>query len=352
MLPSLIVPLGNFACRAVFGEGFDLELRHGIPTETVFGIPGFPHYHPSLGLHEPKKMLYIRTDWDRLRRYLRGALVLPSDDYAGHEDYTEVTDARDLDIDPDLPLACDTESSPSVGPFCLTYSQYPGAGRLVRATHAHLLALLQSAFRAHRSAILFHNYLYDWSVVESMGLSIPVRRVVDTMAEVYRLGNLPQGLKALAFRELGMTMEDFEDVVRPYSTARVLEYYELASLETWPKPDPQMVLDEKGQWKVYKPQGLNTKLKRFFTDYRKSPDTKDIFKQWDNWSESHAMIEAELGPWPGMDIAHVPFDEVLFYAVRDADATGRLWSLIQPMRTVVRRLGQEKWVDYARESVA
>lgn len=347
MQPRLIVPLGNFSCRAIFGEAFDLELRHGLPVESPWG-PTFPMYHPALGLHEPKKMLYVRTDWDRLRKYLRGRLVVPHDDSAGMEDYQEVTDVSEIEeLDCTLPLACDTESGRE-GPFCLTYSLYPGTGRLIRAENDDHLAALQEKLDHWENAILFHNWLYDWSITETMGLRFPHRHLVDTMAVVYQLGNLPQGLKALAFRELGMTMQDFDDVVTPHSRRRVIEYYEEASLEEWPKPDPQMVLDEQGQWKVYRPQGLSTRLKRFFTDYRKAPDTKDVFKAWENWEADHAQIEERLGPWPGKDIRHVPFEQALFYACRDADALGRLWPILKRMRTLVRRYGQETW----RERVA
>lgn len=347
MQPSLIVPMGNFSCRAIYGPGFDLEVRHGIPCDSEFG-PTFPMYHPALGLHEPKKMLYVRTDWDRLRKYLRGTLVVPRDEYAGQEDYQEVTNVRDLvELDPTGPIACDTESSPRLGPFCLTYSQQPGTGRLIRAERVDLLGDFQARISQWESPILFHNWLYDWSVIDAMGLLLPYSHLVDTMAVVYQLGNLPQGLKALAIRELGMAMMDFEDVVLPHSRKRCLEYYELASFEDWPKPEPQIVLGADGRWKTYQAQSMKAKLKRFFTDYRKNPEGKDVFGAWNAWEDSHAQIEAILGPWPGKDIAHVPFEEALFYACRDSDALGRLWPIIKRMRTFVRRFGQESWRERA-----
>jgi uracil-DNA glycosylase family 4 len=346
MQPKLIIPCGNFSCRAIFGPGFDLELRHGIPTESPYG-PAFPMYHPALGLHEPKKMLHVRTDWDRLRKYLRGRLVVPVDAYAGQEDYQEVTDADEIAEISDDALACDTESDRNSQAYCLTYSQQPGSGRLIRAANIDLIDSFKRRVRDHRGPVLFHNWLYDWTVVEQMGILFQHRAIVDTMAEVYRLGNLPQGLKALAFRELGMTMQDFDDVVTPHSTRKVLEYYEQASWEDWPKLEPQMVLDEAGQWKLYKPQSMKTKFKRFFTDYRKSPETKDVFGSWENWESQHATIEAVLGPWPGKDIRHAPFEDVLFYACRDSDALGRLWPILKKMRTLTRRYSQESWRERA-----
>lgn len=338
-----VIPLGSFACRAIVPD-VSLDIDHGIPHDTEWGIPAFPMYHPALGIHEPKKMLHIRTDWWKLRRFLNGSLEQPMDGYP-ETDYQEVTDADELEaLDPTRALACDTESTRDHQPYCLTYSQAPGTGRLIRATRHDILSLLgQKLGRGWHAPILFHNWLYDWPVTEAMGLHIPHRLVVDTMARAYHLGNLPQGLKALSSRELGMIMQSFDDVVTPHSSALVLRYYREAYGEPWPKPEPQQVRDEQGGWKVYKPQSMTTKLKRFFTDYTKNPN-KDIFDMWTkNWREEQAQIEAKMGPWPGKCISHVPFEEALHYACRDADATLRLWGVLQRMATMTRRRGQEHW---------
>jgi uracil-DNA glycosylase family 4 len=344
----LLVPLGSFACQAVCPE-VNLELQHGFPVDTAWGIPAFPMYHPALGIHEPKKMLMIRNDWQRLRQYLKGTLVLPVDEYP-NPDYQEVTDASEIqELDCSLPLAGDTESTRQREPYCLTYSVCAGTGRLIRANRRDLLAEFQSKIESWEAPILFHNWLYDWPVTEAMGLRFPHRHIVDTMSRVFHLGNLPQGLKALASRELGMEMQDFEDVVTPYSRAHVLNYYEIARLIDWPKPEEELVIDEKtGLWKLYKPQGMNTKLKRFFTDYGKAPDTKDVFAMWeDNWVEQQAMIEAEIGKWPGLCISHVPFEKVLYYACRDVDALIRLYPVLTQMRSQVRHTSQEHWRTHA-----
>lgn len=339
--PRLIVPMGAFACRAIFGEGFDLELEHGIPQDSQWGM-AFPMFHPALGIYEPKRMLLLRNDWIRLRRYLWGKLVLPEDPYP-NPDYREVTDEAEIAaLSPTTALACDTESDRQRRAYCLTFSTEPGHGRLIRASRPDLLRRFQSHLDRHRASILFHNWFYDWTVTEAMGLSFPHRLVVDTMAEVYRLGNLPQKLKALARRELGMQMQEFEDLVEPHSRELVLDYFRRAQAVEWPKPEPDLIQDSLGQWKVYKAQSLNTKLKRFFTDVSKDPD-KDVFKTWDNWEASQAQIEAEVGPFPGMCISHVPFEDVLFYACRDADALIRLYPILKKMQARVRKFPQERW---------
>lgn len=344
MRPRVLVPLGTFACHAVCPE-INLELQHGFPVETAWGIPAFPMYHPSLGIHEPKKMLMIRNDWQRLRSYLNGRLRAPIDEFAGIEDYQEVTDEAEIQaLDSAAPLACDTESTRKREPYCFTYSQEPGVGRLIRSGRGDLLGALARRLTVWRGPILFHNWLYDWSVTEAMGLHFPHRCIVDTMQRVFHLGNLPQGLKALAFRELGMTMKDFDDVVTPHSTQNVLHYYSIAQSFDWPKPEEELVQDDKtGLWKLYKPQSMNTKLKRFFTDYGKNPD-KDVFEMWTkNWVAQQSMMEERCGEWPGKCISHAPFDEVLHYACRDSDALGRLWPKIQRMSANVRHTSQEHW---------
>lgn len=339
--PRLIVPMGAFACRAIFGEGFDLELEHGIPQESKWGM-AYPMFHPALGIYEPKRMLLLRNDWIRLRRYLGGKLVLPEDPYP-NPDYREVTDAKELaELDPTLPLGCDTESTKEREPYCLTYSQKAGTGRLIRTQRVDLLIQFQRHLDRWEAPLLWHNWFYDWGVTERMGLQFPHHRVVDTMAEVYRLGNLPQGLKALSRRELGMQMQDFEDLVEPHSRELVLDYFRRAQAVEWPKPEPDLIQDSLGQWKVYKAQSLNTKLKRFFTDVGKDLD-KDVFKTWDNWKDSQVQIEAEVGPFPGMCISHVPFHDTLFYACRDADALIRLYPILKKMQARVRKFPQDRW---------
>lgn len=338
--PKLIVPMGTFACRAI-DPNINLDLHHGIPIQTRFGV-AFPMWHPAGGVHEPKKMLQIRNDWIRLRRYMLGKLHVPVDAYPD-PDYKEADTADIKAIDPTIPMGSDTESSRSMGPYCYTYSQYPGTARLIRAENRYHLELLQEKMAIWESILLFHNWLYDRGVTWNMGLRIPDRKVRDTMVKAFLLGNLPQGLKALAYRELGMEMVDFDDLVVPYSKMEVLRYYHDAYAIPWPKPQEQTRRGDDGKWKLYKPQSMTTKFKRFFTDYGKNPETKDVIEMWDNWEDNWAAIEEQVGPWPGKDIAHVPFEEALHYACRDSDATLRIWPVLRQMERAIRTGPQENW---------
>jgi hypothetical protein len=346
--PKLIIPMGAFACAAIDTD-INLELQHGFPIKTNWGWT-FPMYHPAGGIHEPKKMLLIRNDWYRLRQYLKGKLKLPVDPFAGSEDYRLIEDPYQINEDlagmQDCSLACDTETTRKKQPFCLTYSVKPGTARLIRAEDKESLAQFQRHLNEWESEILWHNWLFDYGVTKRMGLTFPRRLIRDTMKDAFHLGNIPKGLKALSFRHLGMTMEDFDDVVRPHSTARVVEYYRRAQELDWEKPDQQLVRDPKtAKWKLYSPQSMSTKLKRFFTDYTKNP-LKDVFEMWEkNWEDEQEVIEAACGEWPGKCISHVPFELAKFYACRDADALLRLAPMLTRAIRGVRRKPQETWME-------
>ncbi|MBU6231698.1 hypothetical protein KGP36_03435 [Patescibacteria group bacterium] len=342
--PKLIIPMGLLACYAIDPD-INLELQHGIPMETAWGTV-FPMYHPAGGLHEPKKMLMIRNDWVRLGKYIKGKLREPADHYP-YPSYSEISAQELFDDylecnDYTRPLACDTEVTRFREPFCLSFSDAPGTGRLIRAEDTESLEIFQAILDRWEGPILFHNWLFDYSVTQAMGLRFPHKLIVDTMVRTYHLGNLPQGLKALAYRLLGMKMQDFDDLVTPYSTPLCLEYLRNALPLDWPKPDEQLKRDDQGQWKLYKPQSMRTKLKRFLTDYQKNP-AKDVYKSWDNWEDSHELIQKVCGSWPGKDIRYVPMDKVIYYACRDADATLRLWPVLQGMTRQVRRKLSEHW---------
>lgn len=77
--PRLIVPMGAFACYAIDPD-IQLDLQHGMPIETAWGTV-FPMYHPAGGIHQPKHMIQIRTDFYRLGKYLKGKLRIPKDEF-------------------------------------------------------------------------------------------------------------------------------------------------------------------------------------------------------------------------------------------------------------------------------
>ncbi len=203
MQPRVIVPMGAFACYAIDPD-IQLDLQHGIPLQTAWGTV-FPMYHPAGGIHEPKKMLQIRNDFVRLGKWLKGKLNLPVDSHP-KPDYRHIG-AGDLLLqwylecsDYTSPLACDTEVTRHKEPFCITFTTSPGAGYLIKADDTDALQIFQAILDRWTGPILFHNWLFDGDVVRAMGLRFPEKLIVDTMVRTFHLGNLPQGLKALAYR--------------------------------------------------------------------------------------------------------------------------------------------------------
>jgi hypothetical protein len=301
-------------------------------------------------------MLLIRNDWVRLRKYLAGKLKQPVDPYP-EPDYRLITPKEtvsdylygvlsSLNCNDYIPMACDTEVNRFREPHCMTFSIQPGTGRLIKANDTWARTDLQAIVNIWPGPILWHNWLgIDEKACRDMGLRISYSKIVDTMVRCFHLGNLPQGLKALAYRLLGMRMESFEDVVTPYSTPLCLSYLREAYNHEWPKPEEQLIRADDGSWKLYKPQSMNTKLKRFMSDYQKNPNLS-VFDRWANWEDYHKQVEDVMGPWPGRDISYVPFDRTLHYACRDADALIRLWPVLESMTRQVRRTPQENWGDY------
>jgi hypothetical protein len=176
-----------------------------------------------------------------------------------------------------------------------------------------------------------------------MGLRFNRKLIFDTMLAVFHLGNLPQGLKALAYRELGINMQEFDDVVKPYSSQIAINYFRRAYSIDWPKPDEGLEKQKDGSYKIKKPHGFNQKIKRFFTDYEKDPD-KDPFNMWEtNWGNEHSMVENVMGEFPGKCISHVPLENIIHYACQDADGLLRLYPLIKRMQQRVRKTSQDRW---------
>ena len=358
--PQLIVPMGGVVASLI--PNLHLDTHWGFPL--LWDVPGagehtiFPMFHPALGLHKIKEMTRLRTGFKRLRKYLRGELRLPVDQYP-NPDYAEAGTVTDLDlyfqqvtasspqqngpvVNTGLKMAIDTETTRDGDPFCLTFSIQPGTARLIRASNTLVLKCFNNWIQLWRGIILLHNRLFDRPVLARMGVSVPRRLIIDTMAEAYHLGNLPQGLKALVWRLLGADMQDFDDLVTPHSLAKALLYLAEAFSIDWPKPDEEMVRDKSGNWKLYKPQRFGTKLKRMFTDLGNIP-ALDVFERWGKWESDHEQVENKLGRWPGKCISHVPFGQIITYACSDAARTLELWHILQKASRLVRRLPESEW---------
>ena len=65
-------------------------------------------------------------------------------------------------------------------------------------------------------------------------------------------------------------------------------------------------------------------------------EEEDIVNPWvrvKGWHRyDHGNLTEVLGPWPVPSIAHVPEDKLVYYAVRDADATLRVYRHMQHLK--------------------
>jgi uracil-DNA glycosylase family 4 len=124
-------------------------------------------------------------------------------------------------------LAIDTEGWPN-DPIMLTWAQRDPGGKM-RAGVVYPAGVPEwwMMMKSYDPIIIWHNVLWDWRVVEAMGVERPwAVPFEDTMERAYVRTCEPQGLKALAWKFLGVRMRDYDDVVRPYWEEMVKAYAE------------------------------------------------------------------------------------------------------------------------------
>jgi len=270
-------------------------------------------FHPASGLHDTGMMIPLLEDFERMRKWLNGNWTPPRRDY--EPDY-KIATRDDIDSLRNYSLvALDTEDDGGK-PWSIQYSVRAGTGRLVSIDDGQGIAALRRLLP--NKEVIMHNAPHDLGVLEQLGIHITKWR--DTMQEAYHLGNLPQGLKPLAYRLLGIRMRSWQDVVEPSSRARMMDYLYSA----WNEASERRVRTEKQ---------LKTKLK---VEYKPNPAEKDLkrilshshkpeYDIWEKYLESKQKWEldwtGELGPHPIRSIANVPIDEAVEYACQDADVT-------------------------------
>ena len=212
----------------------------------------FPCLHPASGIHAPSKMSTIYTDFLALAALLRGELPIrtvpttqPLKDAARTfpalrngavrsvlETESQVKAIFQTDS---LVMGLDTEGN-AARPWGLTASFDGKVGYCIRSHSKEALAAFihcLAEFTAKGGIVIVHNMLWDIEVLAKMGVILPETGCLDSMIGLYLLGREPQGLKASAYRNLGITMSSYEDVVAPYERAYSLSYLEAAASIDW-----------------------------------------------------------------------------------------------------------------------
>ena len=325
--PKLIVTLGRVAARHFLGD-VDMEQVHGL-----LHIRGqravYPCYHPAMGLHSPDAIQFIQADFTGLKDPWQRCL--PQDRLAGKETYGEWGwPNRYFD------LAIDTEGW-EANPWCLTFSQQPGMGSIIKTGDKEGLRRVKEwIVNCPDYQVLLHNSMHDIGVLRAMDVRIPTGRFTDTMVLAYLLCLEPQGLKALAYRLAGMTMDSYDEVISPGREVVWEEWLEGAKAvaDQMPEPDAELVWDDKAEgWRVKQPQSIGRRVARMVQDVQKkgilhyhNPTGVDIRKRVESWEDTGAeALVAAIGGVPEPSLSDVPQAQAEHYACRDADATWRIY---------------------------
>jgi hypothetical protein len=353
--PELIVLMGGVAC-SLADTKIDLDTDHGLPQHNSL-LDGlwegavFPTFHPAAGLHEGQMILQLRQDFANLGQHLKGRLVLPQDNHQGPEcrllrgagEATMVLPASiDLDGHECPPeAAIDTESVSLHGaPWCLSFALDEDHGYVILADDTEALGCFGHWLRAERAQVILHHSLHDIPVLGAMG--VEVVRWRDTMVDAYHLADVPQGLKALGWRLLGVRMASFEDTALPHSLPVAMEYLAGANealtsnltfqhqLKSGPRKGQQEERVLPGADKVA--VGTWRKVQKALRE-----DGADLWKRWDGWHpHDKALLCSLMGrelPFPS--IIHVPLAEAIHYAALDAIVTLRVHHVLRRRRIVL-----------------
>lgn len=370
--PKLIVAVGRFASQWFLGDEATMEVCHGIPHEGGAFDPSIAHRacgalvlpitHPAAGFYDQDARSAISWGYDRvawaldlIRRNRRPDPL--TDDYAGHEQYADVT-GHDLAAilapasHDGSPVALDTEGTPTA-PWSIQITTTPGTGYCLRYSQPDFgvgaQSILDSALRG--TTTIMHNALYDIEMCRAMYPTLdyrnPATTIADTMYAAYLLRLEPLGLKPLAWRWCGMRQPSYSDVVGDAGRMAQL-YWLMEALEltaSWERPPARTIRHNNGVEKLYRPAATNRRISRIIADIEahkldKDGNPPDPYKRWHNqttdlklWSqrhrELHVQVERELGPMPVGTLDDIPLTQAVNYACRDTDATLRLYYKLQ-----------------------
>lgn len=209
--PKRVLAVGSLAARALMGDAFTtMDACNGmvwVDPHPERGWTVVPCFHPAAALRGGGEG---KLGWTAkaIEAWRQDPIV------------TRVSDPRWV--------AIDTEGWPN-DPIMLTFACWNDIGLLYSGAvyPKHVPAWWQDTVMDGDTTIIWHNALWDWRVVEAMGVVDPWRvPFEDTMERAYIRTCEPQSLKALAWKHLGVKMRDYDDVVRPYWEEMVKAYAE------------------------------------------------------------------------------------------------------------------------------
>lgn len=316
-------------------------------------------------------MIQMLDDWSDIKGWLNGEGRVIEDISDTH--YKLVHTVQEVDDYFHRYLSSkagvDTESHNGT-PFSIQVSLHQGTGIMVpldaqKYRSGTALAAL-GYWLIDRGELIFHNAEADIDIVNKL-VNGEKFRYRDTISEAYNLGNLPQGLKALGYRLLGIRMQSWQDLVSPYSRQALIDWINVAIMLEQGRPiyTPRTRVKTCScvRYDLYTKTGKERKKPKIIaaTDClaclgagkvtvqsldSKPNDTEKLLAR----VLKHMTANAEYDPWqrlqdvqipelagpqysmPVMGIDHVPTVEAVEYGCRDADVTLRLANELDRLR--------------------
>lgn len=340
--PKVVASLGAWSTRwfiSNYSPGYpdttDMDWLHGIPRKATAPWGEFilvPCFHPAAGLHDAESVPKIYADLTNLRKVLAGTLPVLVDKVE-HE-YEWIDDRRQFPYDA-THLAVDTESVGLHGAIKLvSMSDRIGYGGVIRSRDV-MMQFVRWLHNDFRGTLIMHNMPHDLQILEQVGLNthwLHQMTLADTMLLCKYFNTETNGLKAQAYRLLGVTMNEYADIVRPVQRQFAIEYLEMLNTIDYPKP-PEELVWKKGEPKVYKPQNLNRRIANIQRDLTKDPNI-DVLKRWKDIPDSVVKYGIDVfGPMREANIEDVDPELAKTYSGQDADVTLMLyWESIRRLK--------------------
>lgn len=206
-------------------------------------------------------------------------------------------------------IAIDTEGTPD-DPICLTFSN--GRDRYyIAACNAKTFWEWCVKSKPRDGLIAYHNALWDWQVMEAMGITNPYSLAfVDTQEMSYLRQTEPRGLKDIGYRLFDIRMKSFEETVLPHYYEQVREH-------------AQMIVDGNTKIETHTAKGKLRKKPKVTID----PSVRHLSRVMGN----PKLLAKRMGWWGGESFAstgtcpptlrHAPPDVAMEYATLDAHVT-------------------------------
>lgn len=324
--PEIIICAGRISAGALLGNQVNMYREHGIPQWFGNRIL-IPVYHPAAGLHDSKNMTFILDDYRNVARVIRGELQPVSLKLVFSGQYKVASLAnihshiRAADV-----VALDTETDEDGKPWSVQLSAKEGEAWVVMVDDKSAISYLQQLLPS--KTVIMHNAPYDLMQLRRLG--IHVNHFYDTMSMAYLLGNLPMGLKLLAYRLLHQDMMDFSGVVAHATKKNAVDY--LNRILEMDFPQPASVIEYVKQVpKIRQPQHIHTKVKALLKKLESDPDA-DPVEKWKNMKDKDHVVNM-IGDMKMGAVSQIPFDLAINYGGQDADVTLQVYNYLLPIIT-------------------